>query len=108
MPTKDMLTTSFIAVAVVMLASITTSSYAVYYAMGQTDGSNTNSNQKVSKKDLKELAKCETDLTNDDGQLTLADVRDCYSQIFPNSSQAPTPSSQPPSSAMTPTQQPPA
>ena len=41
-----------------------------------------NSNEKTSKKDLTELSKCESDLSKDDGQLTSADVRDCYGQIF--------------------------
>jgi hypothetical protein len=34
---------------------------------------------------LTELSKCESDLSKDDGQLTSADVRDCYGQIFQNS-----------------------
>jgi hypothetical protein len=40
---------------------------------------------KVSKRNLNELSNCESDLSKDDGQLTSADVRDCYSQIFTNS-----------------------
>jgi len=43
------------------------------------------SNEKTSKKNLTELSKCESDLSKDDGQLTSADVRDCYGQIFQNS-----------------------
>jgi len=46
-----------------------------------------NSNQKTSKKHLTELSKCESDLSKDDGQLTLADVRDCYGQVFQSSNQ---------------------
>ena len=52
------------------------------------DSNNTNvanSNEKTSKKDLTELSKCESDLSKDDGQLTSADVRDCYGQVFQNS-----------------------
>ena len=46
-----------------------------------------NPNQKSVKKDLTELSKCETDLSKDDGQLTSADVRDCYGQVFTSSNQ---------------------
>jgi len=52
------------------------------------DSNNTNvanSNEKTSKKDLTELSKCESDLSKDDGQLTSADVRDCYGQVFQHS-----------------------
>ena len=54
----------------------------------EKDSKNTNvakSNEKTSKKNLTELSKCESDLSKDDGQLTSADVRDCYGQIFQNS-----------------------
>jgi hypothetical protein len=46
-----------------------------------------NPNQKSVKKDLTELSKCESDLSKDDGQLTSADVRDCYGQVFTSSNQ---------------------
>ncbi len=60
-------------------------------AQGKDSSDNTNSaspNQKNSKKDLTELSKCESDLSKDDGQLTSADVRDCYSQVFTSSNQS--------------------
>src|SRR5690348_18379014 len=47
----------------------------------EKDSKNTDvakSNEKTSKKNLTELSKCESDLSKDDGQLTSADVRDCY------------------------------
>jgi hypothetical protein len=60
----------------------------IHNANAQKDSNNTNvanSNEKTSKKDLTELSKCESDLSKDDGQLTSADVRDCYGQVFQRS-----------------------
>lgn len=63
--------------------------YFVHNAIAQekdsTHMSVTKVDEKISKQNLGELSKCESDLSKDDGQLTSADVQDCYSQIFSNS-----------------------
>src|SRR4051794_5156555 len=54
----------------------------------EKDSKNTDvakSNEKTSKKNLTELSKCESDLSNDDGQLTSTEVREYYDKKYQNS-----------------------